>query len=337
MSGSLLLAIESSCDDTSVALMSGLRDVCSWKISSQVALHSQFGGVVPEYAGRLHLNAVLPLLDQLFHDAGVSCPQDQIGAVAVTSGPGLIGSLLVGVMTAKALAQSWSVPLIGVNHLEGHLFAPLIEHKSLDFPYLGVIVSGGHSEIILAQRPGSYQRLAKTRDDAAGEAFDKVAKILGMGYPGGPYVEKCAANGNPKAYDFPRPSFEQSLDMSFSGLKTAVLNAVNKAKMKDQPLNPADLCASFQTAVADCLFDRVSRAVQQTGITQVALSGGVAANSFLRRRLGESDRWTLLAPSKAFCTDNAVMIGAAGWVAWSAGVFDDLTLTPNPNRELRHL
>ena len=331
---SLLLAIESSCDDTSVALMEGVRRVKAWALSSQIKHHSPFGGVVPEYAGRMHLQAILPLVEQVLQEGGVREPAKELSAIAVTAGPGLIGSLFVGVMAAKALCQSWNLPLIAVNHLEGHLFAPLVEYPQLDFPYLALIVSGGHTELMLAQKPGHYQRLAETRDDAAGEAFDKLAKTLGMGYPGGPLVQKAAEGGNPKAFALPRPRFEKGEDFSFSGLKTAALDLVNKARMKGEEVPVADLCASFQAAVVDCLVSRVKVAVERTGVRQVALSGGVAANGPLRAALAACEGFQTFAPKASLCTDNAVMIGAAGAVAYEAGFFAPLTLQPTPQWQL---
>lgn len=334
LSEPIILAIESSCDDTGVALMRGVRHVLAQGLSSQIDRHSAFGGVVPEFAGRMHLQALLPLVSRVLGSAGLTDPAHQLGAVAVTAGPGLIGSLFVGVMGAKALCQAWGLPLIGVNHLEGHLFAPLVEHHELDFPYLGLIVSGGHTELILCHAPGRYERLAQTRDDAAGEAFDKLSKVLGMGYPGGPKVQAAAEGGDPKAYALPRPAFDGSKDFSFSGLKTAALDVINRARMKGQPPDAAGLCASFQAAVIDCLKARVLWAVEYTGVRSLALSGGVAANEPLRRALMSERGFTTYAPRAAFCTDNAVMIGAAGAVAYRAGRFSDLTLQPTPNWEL---
>ncbi|EEX47575.1 MULTISPECIES: tRNA (adenosine(37)-N6)-threonylcarbamoyltransferase complex transferase subunit TsaD [Jonquetella] len=331
LSDGLLLAIESSCDDTSVALVRG-RTALGWLISSQIERHSPFGGVVPEYASRMHLEALLPLTERLMKEAAVS-PRDLDG-IAVTYGPGLMGSLLVGVMAAKALSQVWGVPLIGVNHLEGHLCAGLVSSPDLDFPFLCAVVSGGHTEVLLCRGPGDYQLAARTRDDAAGEAFDKLAKMLGLGYPGGPVVDRLAAGGRPDAFDLPRPKFDGSMDFSFSGLKTAVLNMVNHWRQRGEEIPTEDLCASFQQAVVDVLIDRLEQAAEKTGVRSVAISGGVAANSRFREAVSSHPGWKAFVPPKSYCTDNAVMIGVAGGLSLKAGRTSDLTLSPDPSLDV---
>lgn len=327
----LTLGIESSCDDTSVALLEGGRRVLSWKISSQTERHAAFGGVVPEYASRMHLEAILPLVQEVLAEGGVTDPARQISLISVTRGPGLMGSLLVGVMTAKALAQAWNVPLVGVNHLEGHIYANIVDHADLEFPFLCMVVSGGHTEIVHAKAPGKYEILGETQDDAAGEAFDKVAKTLGLPYPGGPVIDKLAASGDSSAFRFTLPLRSvEGLDFSFSGLKTAAITQVRKLRAAgDVPLE--DFCASFQSAVVQTLMARFISASEKTGITRVAISGGVAANSAFRNAVAAHTGWTAYLPSKMFCTDNAVMIAAAGYAEYQGGRRDSIDLSPDPS------
>lgn len=327
----LTLGIESSCDDTSVALLEGPRRVLSWKISSQIERHAAFGGVVPEYASRMHLEAILPLTRAVLDEGGVADPAKQIGLVAVTCGPGLMGSLLVGVMTAKAYAQAWKVPILGVNHLEGHIYANMIDHEDLKFPFLCMVVSGGHTEIVLVRGCGEYQMLGATQDDAAGEAFDKVAKALGLPYPGGPVIDRLSAAGDAGAFEFPDVLHNlEGLDFSFSGLKTAAINQVNRLRQKGEEIPLEDFCASFQNTVVKTLIARLEEAVRLTGVKSVAISGGVAANSAFRRAVAEHEGWKSFLPSKMFCTDNAVMVAAAGYAAWQSGRRDNVGLAPDP-------
>ena len=326
----LTLGIESSCDDTSVAVLEGPRTILSWNISSQTERHAAFGGVVPEYASRMHLEAILPLTREALAEAGVSDPAKELSLIAVTRGPGLMGSLLVGVMTAKAFAQAWNVPIVGVNHLEGHIFANIVDHEELKFPFLCMVVSGGHTEIVLARASGDYQMLGATQDDAAGEAFDKVAKVLGLPYPGGPVIDRLAKQGSASAFHFPAvlPNIE-GLNFSFSGLKTAAINQINHLRQKgDVPVE--DFCASFQAAVVRNLITRLEQAVEQTGVRNVAISGGVAANSAFRDAVASHPGWNAFLPSKMFCTDNAVMVAAAGYAAFMRGERSDISMGPDP-------
>lgn len=326
----LTLGIESSCDDTSVAVLEGQRVILSWNISSQTERHAAFGGVVPEYASRMHLEAIVPLVREALAEASVTDPARQLSLIAVTRGPGLMGSLLVGVMTAKAFSQAWGTPIIGVNHLEGHIFANVVDHAELDFPFLCMVVSGGHTEIVLARAPGDYQVLGATQDDAAGEAFDKVAKVLGLPYPGGPVIDRLAKNGDAGTFRFPSALPRDSgLNFSFSGLKTAAINQINRLRRAgDVPLE--DFCASFQAAVVRDLITRLEQAVRLTGVRRVAISGGVAANSAFRGAVASHSGWEGFVPSKMFCTDNAVMVAAAGYAAYHRGERCDAGLAPDP-------
>ncbi|NLL36986.1 MAG: tRNA (adenosine(37)-N6)-threonylcarbamoyltransferase complex transferase subunit TsaD [Fretibacterium sp.] len=331
---SLTLGIETSCDDTAVAVLSGTRTVVAELLSSQIKDHSRFGGVVPEFAARKHQENLLPLIDEVLRLAGTTGPQ--LSLIAVTQGPGLMGSLIVGVQTARALAQVWGVPLIGVNHLEGHLFAPLVD-SDLKPPFLSLIVSGGHTEILKVKDFGDYSLLGETRDDAAGEAYDKAARVLGLPYPGGPQIDRLARTGNPKAFDFPVPlKHTHEVEFSFSGLKTALLWQVKRLQKGDSSLPIPDLCASFQRAVTDALVTKVALAVRQTGIRNLSVSGGVAANSALRAALTQPGerRWKAYLPAPNRCTDNAVMIAAAGRNCWDRGVWSPQDLSPDPSLPL---
>ena len=313
----LTLGIETSCDDTGVAILRGEREVLCEFLSSQIADHSRFGGVIPEFAARKHLENLLPLVDAALRECGIS--GHELDLIAVTRGPGLMGSLIVGVMTARALSQAWNVPLIGVNHLEGHLFAPLVDAEDLKPPFLSLIVSGGHTEIIRVDDFGKYELLGQTRDDAAGEAYDKAARILGLKYPGGPEIERLARTGNPHAFDFPIPlKNTDKVEFSFSGLKTALLWQARK--FEDDKIPVEDLCASFQRAVTEALMSKVKLAVKMTGIRKVSASGGVSANGALREALGNAREFRAWLPSKGRCTDNAVMIAMAGRNSWIRGV-----------------
>ncbi len=304
----VLLAIESSCDETAVAIVRDGVEVLSNVVSSQVELHVEFGGVVPEVASRAHLDLLEPVLLRALHDADVD--PSAIDAVAATHGPGLIGALLIGVSAAKALALAWDVPYVGVNHMEGHLFATTLERPDLEFPLVVLLVSGGHTLLVHVVEPGRYVILGSTIDDAAGEAFDKVARYLGLGYPGGPLIDRLSAQGDPTSIAFPRGMLNDGLDFSFSGMKTSVVNHVRK----HPDVANADVAASFQAAVVDVLVVKAMRAAAAVGARSVCLGGGVAANSLLRRRFAEAaDEAGLaaLVPDRHYCTDNAAMIAAA--------------------------
>ena len=306
----VILGIETSCDETAAAVVVEARDVLSSVVSSQVDLHARYGGVVPEIAGRAHVDRLTPVIAQAVIEAGIE--ERAIDAVAATVGPGLIGSLLVGVSAAKALALVWDVPFVGVNHLEAHLYASLLEEPELELPVVVLLVSGGHTLLVAMEDHGRYRVLGSTIDDAAGEAFDKVARFLGLGYPGGPVADRLAMEGDPQAIRFPRAMLDDGLDFSFSGLKTSVVNHVRK----HPDVGAADVCASFQEAVVDVLVTKARRAADEIGAKGMCLGGGVAANSQLRERFldacTEDGRHGFL-PSRAMCTDNAAMVAAAGW------------------------
>ncbi|MFZ0665369.1 MAG: tRNA (adenosine(37)-N6)-threonylcarbamoyltransferase complex transferase subunit TsaD [Acidimicrobiales bacterium] len=316
-----LLGIETSCDETAAAVVEDGNNVLSSVVSSQVDLHAEYGGVVPEIAGRAHLELLTPVIDKALVEAGnvrsnrggeVRPAGPPVDAIAATIGPGLIGSLLVGVAEAKALALAWGVPFAGVNHLEGHLFAALLDHPDLEWPIVVELVSGGHTMLLSMEGPGRYRHLGETVDDAAGEAFDKVARFLGLGYPGGPAIEKASKSGDPEAFAFPRAMMNDGLDMSFSGLKTAVVTTVRK----NPDSSNEDVAASFQQAVVDVLVTKALRAAEQIGAKGICLAGGVAANGPLRAKLTERAQAMGIGaylPSRAMCTDNAAMIAAAGW------------------------
>ncbi len=308
-----VLGIETSCDETAAAVVTDGTTVVSSVVSSQIDLHAAYGGVVPELAGRAHVALLGPVVEQALAEAGLEGTRPPVDAVAATCGPGLIGSLLVGLSGAKALAMAWDVPFVGVNHLEGHLFASLIESPELGFPLVVLLVSGGHTLLVEMSAPGRYRLLGQTVDDAAGEAFDKVARYLGLGYPGGPAIDRVAREGDPTAFSFPRAVVGQGYDFSFSGLKTSVVRTVDR-----HPGAPtADLAASFQEAVVDVLIDKARRAVRDVSARGLCLAGGVAANSLLRARAteaGEAEGVPVYLPTLAMCTDNAAMVAAAG--AW---------------------
>ena len=308
----LVLGIETSCDETAAALVMGGNDVVSSVVASQIEVHADFGGVVPEIASRAHLEALNPVIARTIVEAGVD--ETRIDAVACTHGPGLIGALLVGVSAAKALALAWDVPFVAVNHLEAHLYSAFLEDPSLEFPLVVLLVSGGHTMLIEMQDHGRYRLLGQTIDDAAGEAFDKVARFLDLGYPGGPAVDRAALDGDPDLVRFPRAISDDpaNLDFSFSGVKTAVVNYVRR----HPDVASADVAASFQAAVVDVLVTKARRAAQRVGATGIVLGGGVAANSLLREELlgaCAADGLRGFLPSREMCTDNAAMIAAAGW------------------------
>ncbi len=335
LSGFAVLGIETSCDDTGIALLGYDGRIMASLLSSQVKDHAAFGGVVPELASRKHQEAILPLLRAAFLDAGVSEPSREIGLVAVTRGPGLMGSLLVGVMAAKGLAQAWNCPIIGVNHIEGHIFANRIANPGLEPPFLCLVVSGGHTEIILVRAWGDYSMIGRTRDDAAGECYDKVANILGLPYPGGPEVDRLAARGDPEAFALPVPMNSTSeVEFSFSGLKTAVLWAVTRMRREGKEIPVVDVCASFQKAAVASLLGKASLASRITGIERICLSGGVSANSALRAAFKSSFGENVFMPPADLCTDNAVMIAAAGLDRFIWEGASNLDLTPDPSASL---
>lgn len=332
----LILALESSCDETAAAVIKNDRTVLSNVIYSQIDLHTLYGGVVPEIASRKHIEKVNQVVKKALADANVSL--EDITAVAVTCGPGLVGALLVGVSAAKAIAFAAQKPLIGVHHIEGHICANYIENEALEPPFLCLVVSGGHSHLVMVKDYGVYEILGRTRDDAAGEAFDKVARAIGLGYPGGPKVDRVSREGNPEAIAFPRPKLVDNVyDFSFSGLKSAVLNYLNGCQMKGIAVNQADVAASFQKAVVDVLVEHSMHACAQYGMKKFAIAGGVASNSHLRKALTEACRRENILfyhPSPVFCTDNAAMIGVAGCYEYKKGVRHGWDLNAAPNLKL---
>ncbi|MBQ9593903.1 MAG: tRNA (adenosine(37)-N6)-threonylcarbamoyltransferase complex transferase subunit TsaD [Lachnospiraceae bacterium] len=331
-----ILAIESSCDETAAAVVVNGRKVLSNVISSQIDIHRLYGGVVPEIASRKHIENINGVIGEALAQAGMSL-QD-VDAVAVTYGPGLVGALLVGVAEAKAIAFAAKKPLIGVHHIEGHVSANYITHPDLEPPFLCLIVSGGHTHLVVVRDYGEYEIIARTRDDAAGEAYDKVARAIGLGYPGGPKVDKLAKEGNPKAIVFPRGHVDEApLDFSFSGLKSAVLNYLNGAKMKGETICEADVAASFQQSVVDVLVEHTMQAAEELGIRKVAMAGGVASNSALRAGMKaacEKAGYELFFPDPILCTDNAAMIGSAAYYEYIKGVRDGLDLNAVPNLKI---
>lgn len=331
-----ILAIESSCDETAASVVKNGRTVLSNVISSQIALHTLYGGVVPEIASRKHIEKINQVIEEALTQAGMTL--EEMTAVAVTYGPGLVGALLVGVAEAKAIAYAAKKPLIGVHHIEGHVSANFIEHPDLEPPFVCLIVSGGHTHLVIVKDYGEFEILGRTRDDAAGEAFDKVARAVGLGYPGGPKIDKAAKEGNPNAIDFPRGKIEGSpYDFSFSGLKSCVLNYINHANMTGEKINVADLAASFQHSVVDSLVSRTVAAAQEFGYRKVAIAGGVASNTALRSAMKEACEktgLTLYYPSPIFCTDNAAMIGTAGYYEYKKGNLSGWDLNAVPNLKL---
>lgn len=331
-----ILAIESSCDETAAAVVRNGREVLSNIISSQIALHTIYGGVVPEIASRKHVEKMNGCIRAALDEAKVTL--DDIDAVAVTYGPGLVGALLVGVSEAKAISFAKNKPLIGVHHIEGHISANFIENKDLEPPFVCLVVSGGHSHLVVVKDYGEYDIIGQTRDDAAGEAFDKVARAIGLGYPGGPKMDAAAKNGNPDAFTFPQAKIPGAeYDFSFSGLKSAVLNLINQAKMQGQELDQADVAASFQKAVTEVLVGHAIKACKEFGYDKLAIAGGVASNSGLRALMEKecaANNIKYYRPSPVLCTDNAAMIGAAAYYEYMKGVRFGLDMNAVPNLPL---
>lgn len=332
----LILAIESSCDETAAAVVRNGRSVLSNIISSQIDLHTIYGGVVPEIASRKHIEKINQVIEQALKEADVALKD--IDAIAVTYGPGLVGALLVGVAEAKAISFATGIPLIGVHHIEGHICANYIEHDDLEPPFMSLVVSGGHTHLVNVVDYGVYEILGRTRDDAAGEAFDKVARAIGLGYPGGPKIDKVSKEGDPEAIDFPRAKVRDGeYDFSFSGLKSAVLNYLNSEKMAGREISVPDVAASFQKAVTDVLVEHSMNAVREYGAEKFAIAGGVASNSALRKAMEtacEQEGIKFYRPSPVFCTDNAAMIGVAGYYEYLKGNFAGLDLNAIPNLKL---
>ncbi len=331
-----ILAIESSCDETAAAVVVNGREVRSNVISSQIALHTLYGGVVPEIASRKHIEKINQVITQALEDADTTL--EEIDAIGVTYGPGLVGALLVGVAEAKAIAYAAKKPLVGVHHIEGHICANYIENKELEPPFLCLVASGGHTHLVKVADYGKYEIIGRTRDDAAGEAFDKVARAIGLGYPGGPKIEKKAKEGNDKAIVFPKAKVaENPYDFSFSGLKSAVLNYINGCKMKRQEINEADIAASFQKAVIDVLVEHAVHAAKEYRIDKFAIAGGVASNQTLREAMEKACKERGIQfyhPSPIFCTDNAAMIGSAAYYEYQQGRRDGWDLNAVPNLKL---
>ena len=332
----IILAIESSCDETAAAVVKNGREVLSNVISSQIDLHTLYGGVVPEIASRKHIEKINQVVEQALSEAHMTW--DDITAIAVTYGPGLVGALLVGVSFAKALAFALKKPLIGVHHIEGHISANYIQNKELEPPFMCLVVSGGHSHLVKVKDYGEYEILGRTRDDAAGEAFDKVARAIGLGYPGGPKIDKVSNEGNPEAIAFPRAKVaDNEYDFSFSGLKSAVLNYLNSCEMKGETVNQADVAASFQKAVVDVLVGHSMTALERYGFKKFAIAGGVASNTHLRAAMIEAcekQGVEFYHPSPVLCTDNAAMIGAAAYYEYQKGTRHGWDLNAVPNLKL---
>lgn len=332
----LTIAFESSCDETAAAVLADGREVLSSVISTQIEIHKVFGGVVPEIASRHHLENINAVTEQALTEAGVTW--DEIDLIGVTKGPGLVGALLCGIATAKAFALAKNKPLVGVQHIKGHICANYVAHPELTPPFTALVISGGHTNLVEVSGYDSYRVLGATRDDAAGEAFDKVARVIGLGYPGGPLIDRLAKEGNPHAVEFKRVYLEKdSLDFSFSGIKTGVLNYINSEKQAGREIVPADIAASFQQAVLDVIVKKTIAAAERMGEKKLVLAGGVAANSALRAQLADACREKgiqLFCPPPVLCTDNAAMIACAAYYAYQEGVQDDLTLDAYPALDL---
>ena len=331
-----IMAIESSCDETSVAVVKNGREIISNIISSQIDMHKKFGGVVPEVASRMHLEVINNIVREALEEAKITL--DDIDAIAVTKGPGLVGALLVGISEAKALSYACKKPLVGVNHMKGHICATFITHKELEPQVICLLVSGGHTYLVHVKDYNNMEVIGKTIDDACGEAYDKVARCLGMNYPGGPEVERLAKLGNDEAIDFPRVMPDKnSYNFSFSGLKTAVLNYLNSKKQKNEEISKEDVCASFQRAVFDVLIYKTEKLMKEKNLDTLVVSGGVSANNTLREEINkmcEGNNFKSYFPDKVLCTDNAAMIASSGYYEYIFGVRSDLTLNVEPNLEL---
>ena len=336
MKDTFILAIESSCDETAASVVKNGRTILSNVISSQIALHTLYGGVVPEIASRKHIEKINQVIEEALSEANVTL--DDLDAIGVTYGPGLVGALLVGVAEAKAIAYAKKLPLVGVHHIEGHVSANYIEHPDLEPPFLCLIVSGGHTHLVIVKDYGEFEILGRTRDDAAGEAFDKVARAIGLGYPGGPKVDKLAREGNPDAIVFPKGKLgDCPYDFSFSGVKSAVLNYINNAQMKGEEINRADLAASFQKSVVDVLVEHTMLAAKDYQMDKIAIAGGVASNGALREAMTkacEKRGYKFYRPSPIFCTDNAAMIGVAAYYEYIKGTRHGWDLNAVPNLKL---
>lgn len=330
-----ILGIESSCDETAAAVVKNGREVLSNIISSQVPIHRKFGGVVPEIASRKHIENVLPVIDEALKQANVGI--NDIDGIAVTYGPGLVGALLVGLSAGKALAFALDKPLLGVNHLEGHVFANFLVDEELEPPFMALVVSGGHTALMKVKDYNNFELLGQTRDDAAGEAFDKIARVMGLQYPGGPEIELLAKDGNPMAIDFPRALLDQSYDFSFSGLKSAVINYLHTEKQAGREVNRADVAASFQTAIVDVLVKKSVHALKASGLKKIVLAGGVSANKTLQAELAaavEAIGVKLVHPKPVLCTDNAVMIACRGYYKFLNNEFSGMDLNADPALKL---
>lgn len=330
-----ILGIESSCDETAAAVVKNGREVLSNIISSQIVIHRKFGGVVPEIASRKHIENIMPVIDEALQQANVSL--EDIDAVAVTYGPGLVGALLVGLSAAKSLAWATDKPLIGVNHLEGHVFANFLTDPELEPPFMALVVSGGHTALLKVTGYNSFEMLGQTRDDAAGEAFDKIARVMGLQYPGGPEIEKLALDGNPHAIEFPIAKLDVPYEFSFSGLKSAVINYLHNQEQAKREVNRADIAASFQNAVVDALVQKAIRAMKDTGLKKIVLAGGVSANKTLQTTLAQAMTKIgaeLVHPMPILCTDNAVMIACRGYFMYQAGIESPLDLNAVPSLKL---
>lgn len=332
----LILAIESSCDETAASVVKNGRTILSNVISSQIELHKLYGGVVPEIASRKHIEKINQVIEEALEQAEVTL--DDLDAIGVTYGPGLVGALLVGVAEAKAISYAKKLPLVGVHHIEGHVSANYIEHPDLEPPFMCLIVSGGHTHLVIVKDYGEFEILGRTRDDAAGEAFDKVARAIGLGYPGGPKIDKLSKEGNPDAIVFPKAKLENGpYDFSFSGVKSAVLNYINKCKMQGEEFDRADLAASFQKAVVDTLVEKAVKAAKEYHMDKLAIAGGVASNNTLRSAMEkacEREGISFYHPSPVFCTDNAAMIGVAAYYEYKKGTRHGLDLNAVPNLRL---
>ncbi len=338
MSEKITLGIESSCDETAAAVLRGERTLLSNIISTQIPVHRKYGGVVPEIASRKHIVNIMPVIDEALSAANVALTD--IDQIAVTYGPGLQGALLVGLSAAKALAFSLDVPLIGVNHLEGHIFANFLSDANLKPPFIALVVSGGHTSLVKVSDYNKFSLMGETRDDAAGEAFDKVARVMGLKYPGGPEIDKLAKEGDPLAIDFPKALRNEGYDFSFSGLKSAVLNYLNSKKQKGEEVNKANVAASFQEAVVEILTEKAMDAMKEAKLTTLVLAGGVAANSALGKTLkteAEKRNYNYVSPTPILCTDNAAMIACRGYFQAEAGLFADLYLNAEPSLALKNV